>query len=147
VKVILKQRIVNLGNVGDMVTVSDGFARNYLLPRDLAARAESGKMEQIEHERKLIQAREEKASKQAQELAKKIEEISCTITARAAEEDRLFGSVSAPDIVQALRESGIEIDKKHVELKEPIKMLGVYSVPINLGRGVAARLKLWVVRE
>jgi large subunit ribosomal protein L9 len=104
-------------------------------------------MEQIEHERKLIQAREEKASKQAQELAKKIEEISCTITARAAEEDRLFGSVSAPDIVQALRESGIEIDKKHVELKEPIKMLGVYSVPINLGRGVAARLKLWVVRE
>mgnify|MGYP005849522355 CR=1 FL=1 len=147
VKVILKQRVVNLGNIGDIVTVSNGFARNYLLPRDLAVRADSAKVEQVEHERKLIQAREEKLLKQAHEVAKKIEELSCTISAKASDEDKLFGSVSASEIVDALHQVGIEIDKKNVELEEPIKTLGVYAVPINLGRGVTARLKLWVVRE
>jgi large subunit ribosomal protein L9 len=147
VKVILKKKIDRLGNIGDIVTVADGYARNYLIPRDLATRAEEGKIKRIEHERKMIKDRDEKALKEAQQLASRIEEFSCTISARAGEEDRLFGSVSAPDIALALSEAGIEIDKKNVKLEEPIKELGVYSVPIELDRGVAARLKLWVVRE
>ena len=146
-KVVLKKSIDRLGNVGDVVTVADGYARNYLIPRDLATRADEGKIKLIEHERRVIRAREEKAIKETQELARRIEEISCTISARAGEEDRLFGSVSGADIALALEEAGIKIDKKHVQLEEPIKELGVYSVPIDLDRGITARLKLWVVRE
>ncbi len=146
-KVVLKKKIDRIGNVGDVVTVADGYARNYLIPRDLATRADEGKIKLIEHERRVIRAREEKAIKETQGLAKRIEETSCTISARAGEEDRLFGSVSGADIALALDEAGIKIDKKHVQLEEPIKELGVYSVPIDLGRGITARLKLWVVRE
>ena len=146
-KVVLKKSIDRLGNVGDVVTVADGYARNYLIPRDLATRADAGKIKLIEHERRVIRAREEKVIKDTQELAGRIEQISCTISAKAGEEDRLFGSVSDSDIALALDEAGIEIDKKKVQLEEPIKELGVYSVPINLGRGVTARLKVWVVRE
>jgi len=147
VRVILKKRIDSLGNTGDIVSVADGYARNYLIPRDLATRADEGKLKRIDHERKLIKDREEKALKEAQQLGSRIDGFSCTISARAGEEDRLFGSVSAPDIAQALCEAGMEVDKKSVQLEEPIKELGVYSVPIDLGRGVTARLKLWVVRE
>jgi large subunit ribosomal protein L9 len=147
VKVVLKKSIDRLGNVGDVVTVADGYARNYLIPRDLATRADAGKIKLIEHERRVIRAREDKVIKDTQELAGRIEQISCTISAKAGEEDRLFGSVSAADIALALDEAGIEIDKKNVQLEEPIKELGVYSVPIDLGRGITARLKVWVVRE
>jgi large subunit ribosomal protein L9 len=147
VKVVLKKSIDKLGNVGDVVTVADGYARNYLIPRDLATRADAGKIKLIEHERRVIKAREEKAIKETQELARRIEDVSCTISARAGEEDRLFGSVSGSDIALALDEAGVQIDKKSVLLEEPIKELGVYSIPIDLGRGITARLKVWVVRE
>jgi large subunit ribosomal protein L9 len=147
VKVILRQKVADLGNIGDVVTVSDGYARNYLIPRDLATRADKAKVRQLEHERRMITAREEKALKAIQELAKKIDDLSCTLTVKAGDEDKLFGSVSAADIAQALHEAEIEVDKKNIELEEPIKELGVYSVPISLGRGITARLKLWVVRE
>lgn len=146
-KVILRQKVADLGNIGDVVTVSDGYARNYLIPRDLATRADKAKVRQLEHERRMITAREEKALKATQELAKKIDDLSCTLTVKAGDEDKLFGSVSAADIAQALHEAEIEVDKKNIELEEPIKELGVYSVPISLGRGITARLKLWVVRE
>ena len=146
-KVVLKKSIDRLGNVGDVVTVADGYARNYLIPRDLATRADEGKIKLIEHERRVIRAREEKVIKDTQELAGRIEQFSCTISAKAGEEDRLFGSVSDSDIALALDEAGIEIDKKKVQLEEPIKELGVYSVPIDLGRGITPRLKVWVVRE
>jgi len=147
VKVVLKKSLDGLGNVGDVVTVADGYARNYLIPRDLATRADEGKIKLIEHERRVIKAREEKVIKDTHELAGRIEQISCTISAKAGEEDRLFGSVSGTDIAVALDEAGIQVDKKHVQLEEPIKELGVYSVPIDLGRGITARLKVWVVRE
>ena len=146
-KIILRQKVADLGNIGDVVTVSDGYARNYLIPRDLATRADKAKVRQLEHERRMITAREEKALKAIQELAKKIDDLSCTLTVKAGDEDKLFGSVSAADIAQALHEAEIEVDKKNIELEEPIKELGVYSVPISLGRGITARLKLWVVRE
>lgn len=146
-KVILKRRVDGLGDTGDIVTVADGYARNYLIPRDLGTRADEGDLKRIEHERKLIKDREDRALKEAQQLARRIDDFSCTISARAGEEDKLFGSVSAADIAQALCEAGMEVDKRHVQLEEPIKELGVFSVPIDLGRGVAARLKLWVVRE
>ncbi|MCK5557828.1 MAG: 50S ribosomal protein L9, partial [Candidatus Hydrogenedentes bacterium] len=110
-------------------------------------RADKAKVRQLEHERRIITAREEKALKAIQELAKKIDDLSCTLTVKAGDEDKLFGSVSAADIAQALHEAEIEVDKKNIELEEPIKELGVYSVPISLGRGITARLKLWVVRE
>ena len=146
-KVILKQRVADLGDVGDVVTVADGYARNFLIPRDLATRADKAKVRQLEHERRMIKAREEKLLKEVQELATKIDGASCTVSARAGDEDKLFGSVGAADIAEALHEIELEIDKKNIELDEPIKELGVYSVPINVGKGITARLKLWVVRE
>ena len=146
-ELILRENVPNLGKTSDVVTVADGYARNYLIPKGLATKANKAKVNQIEHEKRLIQAREEKEMKLAQALAKRIQDFSCTISANAGDEDRLFGSVTAIDIAEALIEGGIELDRKSIQLEEPIKELGVYSIPVDLGKGVAAQLKVWVVRE
>ena len=146
-KLILKGKVADLGNIGDVVTVSDGYARNFLIPRDLAIRADKASVKRLEHERRMIQAREEKILKETHELAERLEDFSCTISAKAGDEDKLFGSVSAADIAEALQQAALPIDKNSVDLEEPIKELGVYSVRVNLARGVTARLKVWVVRE
>jgi large subunit ribosomal protein L9 len=147
VQVILRENVDRLGHVGDIVTVAAGYARNYLLPQKLAVQADSGKVKQIEHEQRVIHARQDKIRQEFEQLAKRIESASCTIAARAGEEDKLFGSVGATDIAEALAESGIEIDRRWVQLEEPIKELGIFSVTIAVAKGVEARLKLWVVKQ
>jgi len=147
VKVILKENVERLGSVGEVVDVAAGYARNYLIPKNLAVRADEGKLHQIEHHKRVIMKREEKMNQAARNLAKRIEDFSCTIPAHAGEGDRLFGSVTAHNIADVLSAEGMEVDHKNVLLDEPIKELGVFVVPVRLDRGVETRLKVWVVKE
>lgn len=146
-KVILREDVQQLGKAGDVVDVKDGYARNYLIARKLAVRADTGQMKHLEHERKLLKDKKDKELKQATELAEKIGKTSCTISVQVGEEDRMFGSVTTMDITKCLAKEGLEVDKKAIQLEEPIRELGVFSVPIRLAPGVEAKLKIWVVKE
>jgi len=143
-KVILCEDIANLGKMGSSVKVADGYARNYLLPRKLAVNADSASAKQIEHEMAIIKRREEKQKAAIAEVAKKLEGVTVEIKARAGEEDKLFGSVTNAMIAEKLAEAGHEIDRKLIVLEEPIRTLGIFTVPVRLGHGVEAEVKVWV---
>jgi large subunit ribosomal protein L9 len=145
--VILRQDVEKLGNTGDLVTVKDGYARNYLLPHGLAYAATEGNKKRLEAEAKL---RVRKAGAQlgdARELAVKLEAVSLTFAMKAGEGDKIFGSVTAADIAERLHAEGFTVDKKTVELLEPIKALGVYKVPVRLHHEVKPEVRVWVVKE
>ncbi len=146
-KVILREDDKKLGKAGDIVEVKDGYAHNFLIPRNLAVRADASHMKQLEHERKILRDKSEKLLKQAKKLVEQIETASCTISVQVGEEERIFGSVTAMDIAQALDKEGVEVDKRAIQLEEPIKTLGVYTVPVKLGPEVEAKLKVWVVKS
>jgi large subunit ribosomal protein L9 len=147
VKVILSENVPNLGQMGETVKVADGYARNYLLPRKLAVPAESGSAKSIEHHMRMIKKREEKRRGELQVVAKQMQNVTVEIKARAGEEEKLFGSVTAAQVAEKLKELGYEVDRRSVELEEPIKSLGIYSVPVNLGHGVKADVKVWVASD
>jgi len=146
-EVILIEDISSLGKAGDRVRVSDGYARNYLLPRKKAIMATASNVKALEHERRIVHDKLNKLGREAEKLAKRIGEISCTITKPAGEGGKLFGAVTSADIEAALGEYGVSVDRKKIELEEPIKNLGVYNVPVRLHHDVTAELKLWVVKE
>ncbi len=146
-KVILREDDKKLGKAGDIVEVKDGYAHNFLIPRNLAVKADASHMKQLEHERKILRDKSEKLLKQAKKLVEQIEKASCTISVQVGEEERIFGSVTAMDIAQALDKEGVEVDKRAIQLEEPIKTLGVYTVPVKLGPEVEAKLKVWVVKS
>jgi large subunit ribosomal protein L9 len=146
-KVILTQDIPSLGKKTEAVEVKPGYARNYLFPQGKALPATDGSLKQLQVRIKKEESQLAKKKLQAEELAKKLNEISCTATVQAGEDDRLYGSVSIPDIVKLLSEQGLSIDKQKVVLEEPIKSLGVYNIPIKLHPEVEAMIKLWVVRQ
>ena len=145
-KVILREDDKKLGVAGDVVEVKAGYARNFLLPRNLAVRADSSQMKRLEHERKILHDKSEKNLKESKRLAARIDKVSCTISVTVGDEDKMFGSVTTIDIAQALGKEGVEIDKKYIHLEEPIKTLGVFSVPIKLSPEVETDLKVWVVK-
>jgi large subunit ribosomal protein L9 len=147
VKLILREDVENLGKVGDVVDVAGGYGRNYLLPRGLAVKASTKNLKEQEHQKKLIQARLERQKKDAQELAGSLDSVSCTIARKTGEEEKLYGSVTSRDIEQALKEEGVAIDRKRILLEEPIKKLGVYTVPVKLHTEVTGNIKVWVVKE
>jgi len=147
VKVILKEDVSNLGKIGDMVAVADGYGRNYLLPRGLAIEASTRNVKILEHQKKVIRARIQKQKSGAEVLAKQLSAVSCTVAKKAGEEDKLFGSVTTKDIEEALKTEGFSIDRKQVLLEEPIKRLGVYPVTIKIHPEVTAEVKVWVVKE
>ena len=146
-KVILKSDVERLGKTGDVVAVAAGDARNYLLPRGLALEATSRSMEQIEIERKRAEKARLQQATDAAALAQKLEQLSLTVSKQAGESDKLFGTVTAMEIADALAKEGHEIDKRKIELEEPIKTLGIYTVPVRLHSDVTANVKLWVVKE
>ena len=146
-QVILKEHIENIGQAGDLINVAPGFARNYLLPKKLAILANAKNVKQIEHQKRLKQAIKEKHLKDCEKLAKTIESLSLTIIRKSGENDRLFGSVTSIDINEALANEGVSIERKRIHLEEPIKSLGIYTVPIHLHQDVIANLKVWVVKE
>jgi len=146
-KVILKQNVESLGKAGDLVKVADGYARNFLVPKGLAAEANSRNLKVFEHEKQQIMHQAEKIQKQAEETALRLSAVTCTIARRVGEQEKLFGSVGAKDIEEVLVAQGIEIDKKSVLLDEPIKALGEFPVRIKLSAGVTGEIKVVVVAE
>jgi large subunit ribosomal protein L9 len=147
-EVILRQTIENVGNPGDIVKVSNGYARNYLLPHGLAYQATPGNRKRIAAEKARLEAAENERRQSARTLADRLEQVSLTFSARVGEEEKLFGSVTAADIVQQLHAQGFpEIEKRQVDLHEPIKALGVYKVPIRLHADVKPEIKVWVIKQ
>ena len=146
-KVILKENVENLGKIGDIVKVSEGYARNFLLPRNLVLIADDNNIKSLEHHQKALSKKAEKEKEEAQVLAKKLEQFSCTITRKVGENEKLFGSVSATDVADVLKKAGFAIEKRQIHLNEPIKQLGVFSVSIRLATDVSAKVKVWVVQE
>jgi large subunit ribosomal protein L9 len=146
-EVILRQAVDNLGHAGDVVEVSNGYARNYLLPRGFAFAATEGNKKRIEQEKSRLEAAENERRSKAQELAAKLEEVSLSFSARVGEEGKLFGSVTAADIAQQLEAQGLHVEKRMIDLHDPIRALGVYRVPIRLHADVKPEVKVWVIKQ
>ena len=146
-EVILRQSVDNLGHPGDLVTVSPGFGRNFLLPRGIAVEATPGNKKRIEQERQRLEAAESERRDAAGDLAKRVEQVSLTFSARVGEEGKLFGSVTSSDIAAQLEAQGFHIEKRQIDLHEPIKALGVYRVPIRLHADVKPEIKVWVIKQ
>lgn len=146
IEVVLLDNIEKLGKVGDTVKVANGYARNYLFPRDLAVHASQVVLKQIEARRAKVAAAHEAEVAVAQELAAKINETSITIPMQAGEDDKLFGSVTVTEIHDLLAKDGIEIDRRKIAVGEAIKTLGVHEVSVKVHAEVSATLKVWVVK-
>jgi large subunit ribosomal protein L9 len=146
-KVILKEDVKNVGNIGQIVNVSDGYARNYLVPRGLAVEANTKNIKSMDHAKRIINEKAKKIKNSAQELADKISKMNLVIKAKVGEEGKLFGSVTTMDISELLKNEGIEIDKKKIFLDGPIKRLGTYSVNIKIHPEVSTQVNIQVVEE
>lgn len=146
-ELILMADIEGLGLEGETVKVSEGYARNYLIPRKLAVPITSAVLKRLEKNRLEREARHLKELEVAQSLALTLEKMSCTITAKVGENDKLFGSVTTADIIASLKQQGIALDKRRIQMAEPIRELGVFPVKIKLHPQVEASLKVWVVGE
>ena len=146
-EVILRQAVDNLGHPGDVVDVTNGYARNYLLPRGFAFQATEGNKKRIQQEKARLEAAEEARRTSAQQLADRLAEVSITFAARVGEEGKLFGSVTAADIAQQLEAQGHHVEKRMIDLHEPIRALGVYRVPIRLHADVRPEIKVWVIKQ
>jgi large subunit ribosomal protein L9 len=146
-KVILREDIDNLGKSGELVTVKDGFGRNYLLPRGKAVLASEQNLRQLEHEKAVITARNAKLKGAAEEQAKKLGSVKAVIKRKVGEQDKLYGSVTALDIAEALASQGQQIDRRAIHMPEPIKAVGSYEVEMRLHRDVVAKIKVEVQPE
>ena len=146
-EVILKKSVEGLGLPGDVLKVADGYARNYLLPMQLAVHATERNRRHLEHQKRIIDHQEAKDKEQAREIAGQITGVTCTLSRRAGENDRLFGSVTPMDIAENLRTQGFELERRFFELAEPIRELGVFMVPVKLHTDVVVELRVVVERE
>lgn len=146
-EVILREDVANLGTVGDIVKVKPGYARNYLLPRNLAVIADRSNLGVLEHQKRVVGAKRDRDRKQAESLAQRLTSMRVTIKARAGEEGKLFGSVTNQDIEKALAEQGFTVERRRIRLDEPIKSLGEHQVPVHLSTGVNAHVTVIVEAE
>ena len=146
IEVILKQDVEHLGRRGDIVKVAPGYARNYLLPRKLALAVTEGNRRQIEHEKKMAAAHEAAERASADTLAQRLAGAIIVIARRVGETETLYGSVTAADIAESLAAQGIEVDRRKIQLPDPLKHLGAHAVPIRLHRDVVAPVQVHVVK-
>ena len=146
-KVILRQDFETVGKIGQVVDVKDGYARNYLFPRGIAYAALKGNVKALDEEKKNVEKKNLQELKAAEVLASELETVSVTIPVQVGEEDKIFGTVTTQMIADALKEKGHDIDKRKIEIEEPIKSLGIYGVSLKLHPSVSAKIKVWVVRE
>jgi large subunit ribosomal protein L9 len=146
-KVILIQDVDKLGEIGDIVDVADGYGRNYLVPRGYAVVATAKNKRQLEHEQHLREHRIARARKDAEAFAGTLQAVHCHFTRKAGEEGKLFGSVTALDIVEQLKAAGVDIDRRRIQLEQPIKSLGEFTVPVRVRTDVSATLKVTVAAE
>jgi len=144
-KVILKEDVKNLGSKGDIVNVSDGYARNYLFPRGVAEEASKGNIQQLKERQKAMQKKMQEEKAAAKEMASRMEKEKFVIAVKAGEQGRLFGSVTTKDIADAVAKAGYEIDRRKIQLEENIKSLGVHKVKVKLYEDVTADIKIQVV--
>lgn len=146
-KVILKEDIPKLGTMGETVSVAPGYGRNYLIPQGKAVLATSKNFKELEHQRQLILRKAELVRKDAESFAEKFRGLTLTLARKVVDEDKIYGSVSVGDISQALEEAGVEIERKMIDLTEPIKSLGEFQVPVKVHANVTAELTVQVVKE
>lgn len=146
-KVILREDVYNLGKSGELVTVKDGYARNFLLPRNLAMLANEANMRQLEHEKQVIELRQQKLKGAALELGKKFENARVTIKRKVGEQDKLYGSVTALDIAEALAAAGLKVERRTIHLPDPIRTVGTFDVELRLHREVTAKVAVTVEGE
>lgn len=146
-EVILKQDLDRLGKAGAVVKVKDGFARNFLLPNNLALPLTGANLKKLEQQKQREILQSEKTKKGAESLRDKLAGLSITIPALTNEEDKLYGSITSEDIAQALKEENFDIDKNCIILEEPIKSLGIYEVSVGLHPEVTAKIKIWIVKK
>lgn len=146
-KIFLREDVKNLGKMGDVVNVAEGYARNYLIPKKLAVEANVKNVKEFEHQKKMIKERADKAKTASQDLADKLSAVTVTIAAKAGEEGKLFGSVTTMDVAEALKAQGYEVDKKKIVIDEPIKRLGSYSADVKVHSDITAKIKIEVTAE
>ena len=146
-KVVLRKNYETLGDAGQIVNVKDGYARNFLIPRGIALEASSRNLSLVQEAKRHTVHRQDREQKIAEDLSGKLSQVSITATVSVGEEDKVFGSVTSQEIARLLAEKGFEVDRRKIVLDEPIKMLGVFEVPIKLHSKVEAKVKLWVVKE
>ncbi len=146
-EVILSEDIQALGKLGEVVKVKDGYARNFLLPRKLAYAATPSNLKRIEQQEKKNKAQHEQAKKEAEELAKKLNKASCTLSVEVNDLDKLYGAVAEADIAKALEVEGFTVDKKDIVIEKPIEELGIFEIVINLHSEVTAKIRLWVTKK
>lgn len=146
-KVILKEDVKNLGVMGDVLAVADGYAINYLIPKKIAAEANTKSIKEFEHNKKVILERASRIKNEMKTVAEKLGSAAFHIKAKAGEEDKLFGSVTTMDIAEALKAQGFDIDRKKIHLDEPIKRLGEFTVSVKLHSEISVPVKLNVVQE
>jgi large subunit ribosomal protein L9 len=146
-RVILRQNIDKLGQIGDIVEVKEGYALNYLIPQKYAFAALQGNIKAIEEEKKQLDRIRKREIQSAEKISNELEKISVTIPVQVGEEDKIFGSVTTQMIADALKEKGFDIDRRKIELEEQIKTLGIFNANIKLHPSVVSKIKVWVVRE
>ena len=146
-KIILRADIDRLGKLGEVVNVAPGYARNYLIPKKLAYQATGGNLKRIEFEKHRAVQQAEREVEESRKLAEKIKDLSITFQVKVGEEDKLYGSVTTADIAEEAAKQGFEIERRRILLEEPIKQLGVYTIPVRLHPEVNTELKVWVVKE
>ncbi len=145
--IILRENVDGLGTIGDVVSVKAGYARNYLVPQGFASIADERNVKELEHQKRQLSRKLEKVTKDAEAVKASIEKVTCEFTQRASEEGKLFGSVTSMDIEAKLNAAGIEIDRKKIQLSEPVKSLGEHTISVKLDAGVVAELKVVVNKE
>jgi large subunit ribosomal protein L9 len=146
-RIVLRQDIDKLGKRGEVVRVAPGYGRNYLLPKQLALPATPGNLKRVELERRSLDVKRVRERGEAEQLAERLSRLSCTVARKVGENDTLYGSVTNADVAAFLEKEGLAIDKRKIVLEEPIKALGIYSVPVRLHPEVTAEVKVWVVKE
>jgi large subunit ribosomal protein L9 len=146
-EVILKEDIANVGKIGEVVRVRDGYARNYLLPRGLVLVANKKNLKTFEHQKKIVADQKQKIVRQAQTVSDQLATVAVVIPMKVGEEGRLFGSVTTMQIEKALKARGVNVERRKIHLNEPIKMAGDYEVPVRLSADVTVQLKVSVVSE
>ncbi len=145
--IILRENVDGLGTIGDVVSVKVGYARNYLVPQGFASIADERNVKELEHQKRQLARKLEKVTKDAEAVKARIEKVTCEFTQRASEEGKLFGSVTSMDIEAKLNAAGIDIDRKKIQLSEPVKSLGEHTISVKLDAGVVAELKVVVNKE
>jgi large subunit ribosomal protein L9 len=146
-QVILLEDIDNLGKTGDVIKVKDGYARNLLIPKNLAVEATPRSVKQLDHQMRLVEAKRKRDMKTAEDAKNRLENLRITIPAKVGEDEKLYGSITRKNIVTALGNEGIKIEKKKVLLEEPIRSTGVFDVDVKIHQDVTAKLRVWVVAE